>query len=142
MKRIKIISNKFTFIAKLEEEKSPKTCEWFLNLLPYTDEMIHVSWSGSASFIRLGDLGHSVPFESPIRIPSKGEIIMYPGNVPSLQMGGEVFMAWGQASIATANGNLSGNHLLTIIEGNENLEEYGKTVHLEGAQKISFEIMD
>lgn len=142
MKHIKMTSNKFTFIARLEEEKSPKTCEWFLSMLPYTDRMIHVSWSGNACFIRLQDKAYSVPYESPIRIPSKGELILYPGNEPRLQMGGELFMAWGQASIATANGNLSGNHFLTIIEGNENIEEYGRLVHTGGAQEITFELID
>ena len=52
MKHIKMASSKFTFIARLEEKKSPQTCKWFLNLLPFTGDMIQVLWSGFACFIR------------------------------------------------------------------------------------------
>lgn len=141
MKKVKITSKEFTFIARLEEEKSPKTCEWLLKLLPWKADMIHVSWSGSACFVRLGDLAHNVPWESPIRIPSKGEIIVYPGNIENLQMGGEFFLSWGPCSIATQLGHLMGNHVLTVIEGNENLETFGRRVHVEGAQPITVELL-
>jgi hypothetical protein len=152
MKHIKMASSKFTFIARLEEKKSPQTCKWFLNLLPFTGDMIQVLWSGFACFILLDsssqyeglpatDVDHTVPFENPIRIPSKGEIIMYPGNMPHLQEGGEIFMAWGPCKITCQNGNLMGNHFLTIVEGNENLEEFGITVLTKGAQTMCFELI-
>lgn len=142
MTRIKITSGKFTFIGKLEEEQCPKTCAWFLNLLPYRETMIHVSWSGQASFIRLQDLGHGVPFECATSRPSKGEVLMYPGNIPTLQMGGEIFLPWGGNVFACPNGNLVGNHFMTIIEGKEHLDEFGRTVHLQGGQEIVFEKLD
>ncbi|MDQ7092640.1 DUF3830 family protein [Desulfosporosinus sp. PR] len=142
MTKIKITSGKFTFIARLEEEKSPKTCEWFLNLLPYQETIIHVSWSGQASFIRLKDLGHSVPFENASSRPSKGEVMMYPGGVPHLQMGGEIFIPWGGCVLACPNGNIAGNHFLTIIDGNDQLADFGRTVHEEGGQIIRFEKLE
>lgn len=140
MKKIKLTSNKFTFIARLEEEKNPETCKWLLGKLPWTVEMIHVSWSGNACFAPIGEQAFDVPYENPIRIPSKGEIIIYPGNIRHLQYGGEFFMAWGPCSIATQNGNLMGNHVLTIIEGMENIEEYGRMVHFKGAQSMTVEL--
>ncbi len=140
MKKIKLTSGGFTFVARLEEGKSPKTCEWLLKRLPWTIEMIHVSWSGSACFARLGDQAYSVPLENPIRIPSKGEIIVYPGNIKTLQMGGEFFLAWGPCSIATQLGNLMGNPVLTIEEGLERLEEFGRLVHIGGAQTMIVEL--
>ena len=137
MKKIKLTSGKYTFIARLEETKSPETCKWLLSKLPWDIEMIHVSWSGSACFARLGALARDVPFEQPIRIPSKGEIIIYPGNIPNLQMGGEFFMSWGPCSIACQNGNLMGNPVLSVIEGYDSLEEFGKLVHIGGMQKMT-----
>ena len=35
-------------------------------------------------------------------------------------------------------GQLAGNHFATIVEGNEQLAELGRTVLWEGAQEISF----
>ena len=141
MKKIKLTSGDFTFLAQLEEGKSPETAKWLLKQLPWHIEMIHVSWSGSACFVRLEDLAFDVPFENPIRIPSKGEIIVYPGNIEWLQWGGEFFMSWGPCSIATQNGNLMGNHVLTIVEGNDRLEEFGRKVHLGGMQKMLVELV-
>ena len=141
MTRVRIISKEFSFIAIVEEEKSPLTSKWLLGLLPWEAEMLHVSWSGSACFVQLEDLAHDLPFESPIRIPSKGEIIVYPGNIPNLQMGGEFFLSWGPCSIATQLGHLMGNHVLTIVEGKENLEAFGRRVHYEGIQPIRVELI-
>ena len=142
MKHIKITSGKYEFIARLEEEKSPESCKWLLSMLPWTDQMIHVSWSGNACFFRLQERAFSVPFEDPIRIPSKGEVILYPGNIPSLQMGGELYLAWGPNAIACGNGNLMGNHVLTIEEGLDQLAEYGNEVHIGGGQTTTLTLIE
>ncbi|MDR1518944.1 MAG: DUF3830 family protein [Planctomycetota bacterium] len=140
MKTVTLASGEFAFTARLEEEKSPQSCNWLLELLPWTAEMRHVSWSGNACFAQLGDLAHSVPFENPIRIPSRGEIIVYPGNIPHLQMGGEFFLSWGPCSIAAQNGNLMGNHVLTITEGLDRVEAFGRAVHLGGVRELRVEL--
>ena len=142
MKKIRLTSKEIVFIARLEEEKSPETAKWLFGLLPWQLTMIHVSWSGSACFAQLEELAYSVKPENPIRIPSKGEIIIYPGNIPTLQMGGEFFLSWGPCSIATQLGHLFGNHVLTIVEGLEDLERFGKRVHLEGAQPLLVELVE
>ncbi|MCL2547848.1 MAG: DUF3830 family protein [Symbiobacteriaceae bacterium] len=136
MKRVKLTSGEYSFIARLEEEKSPETCAWLLAKLPWEVAMSHVSWSGNACFAGIGSQAWDVPFEQPIRIPSRGEIIIYPGNLPHLQMGGEFFLAWGACSIACQNGNLMGNLVLTIVEGNDLLEAYGNLVHFGGTQRM------
>ena len=129
-------------MARLEEEKSPETCKWLLAKLPWEVEMAHVSWSGNACFASIGSQAYAVPWERPLRIPAKGEIIIYPGNIPHLQMGGEFFLSWGPCSIACQNGNLMGNLVLTITEGLDKLEEYGALVHFGGQQKMTVELAD
>lgn len=143
MKKIKITSGEFCFIARLEEEKSPETCKWLLSMLPWTDSMIHVSWSGNACFIKLQDRAWGVPYEgNPICYPSKGEILVYPGNRPELQMTGELYVAWGPNALACPNGKMSGNLVMTIIEGMERLEEFGVKVHLDGRQETKLELIE
>jgi hypothetical protein len=39
-------------------------------------------------------------------------------------------------------GQLAGNHFLTVIEGQENLEAFGKLVLWQGAQDILFQLTD
>ena len=143
MKKIKITSGEFTFIARLEEEESPESCKWLLSMLPWTDSMIHVSWSGHACFFRLQDRAWGVPYEgAPVRFPSKGEVLLYPGNRPEMQMGGELYFAWGPNAFSCDNGNLSGNHVMTIIEGLEDLEAFGQKVHIDGHQDTTLELLE
>lgn len=140
MQKILMQSGDFRFIAQLDES-NPETCRWFLSKLPWDTQMIHVSWSGEASYVRLGDLAHSVPFEHAMRVPSRGDVLVYPGNIPNLQISGELFLCWGQSTFACENGNLTGNRLMYIVEGNDRLQEFGETVHLKGAQCVRFSLL-
>ena len=142
MKKVKMTSGKFTFIARLQEEKSPVTCKWLLDRLPWDAKMIQVIWSGKACFMPLEDWAHGLPDEYMTRIPSKGEIIVYPGNVPHLQWDGEFFMSCGPCSIATQMGHLYGNLVLTITEGVEDLEEFSTIVQRKGEQTLHIELME
>ncbi|MEY8338851.1 DUF3830 family protein [Lachnospiraceae bacterium 62-35] len=141
MKMVKMTSGRFTFTARLEEEKSPETCKWLLKQLPWDVGMIQVIWSGKACFMPLGDMAFGLPDEHMTRIPSKGEIIVYPGNVPHLQWDGEFFMSCGPCSIATQMGHLYGNLVLTIVEGIEDLEEFSNEVQYKGEQIVHLELM-
>ncbi len=142
MKHIKITSGEYEFIARLEEEKSPESCKWLLSMLPWTDSMVHVSWSGHACFFRLQDRAHGIPYENPLRFPSKGEVLLYPGNIPNLQMGGELYFAWGPNAFACDNGNLSGNLVMTIEQGLDRLAEFGEKVHFDGKQKTVLTLLE
>jgi hypothetical protein len=140
MTKIKITSGDYTFIGRLEEEKAPKTCEWFLNKLPYSATFIQGEWSGAIFFTGLKGIGREVPFEKPTSFPSKGEILMYPGN--DTGNGGEIYIPHGGNCFACPTGQLAGNHFLTIIEGIERLSEFGRKVRWEGAQEITFEKLE
>ena len=142
MKKVLLKSGDFEFVAVMEEEKSPKTCEWLLNKLPWEIGMIHVSWSGEACFGRLLDQAWGLPYESTLRIVHPGQIIVYPGGKPELQMSGEFYLGWGYNEINCDNGPLSGNHVLTIVEGMDRLEEFGVKVHYEGLQKMTVSLLE
>jgi len=140
MTLIKLTSGSFTFTAKLEEDKAPETCAWFLNRLPMKLEMIQAAWSGMAVFSGLQGQGLEVPFEKATSYPGKGEVIMYPGDAKG--NGGEIYIPYGGNCFACPTGQLAGNHFLTIIEGMDQLPEYGRHTRYKGAQEIVFEAMD
>lgn len=54
MTLLKITIDEYKLIAKLEEQSAPKTCAAFLKFLPFTSKIIHVRWSGEATWIPLG----------------------------------------------------------------------------------------
>lgn len=135
MTLVKITAGIFTFKARLEEDHAPKTCAIFLNHLPFKSKMIHVKWSGEATWIPLGDFKFGVDYENHTSHPSKGEVLLYPGGISET----EILFPYGSTCFASKMGQLAGNHFLTIVEGRDQLPELGRTVLWEGAQDILIE---
>ncbi len=134
MDQIRIKAGPYTFTAKFEEASAPKTCAAFKKLLPYTQRIIHVRWSGEACWIPLGDFDFGLGYENATSFPAPGQILLYPGGVSET----EILLGYGASCFASKAGQLAGNHFLSIIEGNENLANLGKLVLWSGAQDIVF----
>ena len=134
MSAIAIEAGRYRFGAHLEEDRAPKTCRKFLELLPLENKVIHSRWSGEAVWIPLGDLETGLDFENHTSHPSRGDILLYPGGYSET----EILIVYGSSVFASKMGQLAGNHFLTIVEGREHLEPFGKHVLWEGAQEIVF----
>lgn len=129
------VGDQYIFIARLEEEDAPKTCEAFARLLPFQNKLIHARWSGEATWIPLGDFDIGIGFENHTSHPSAGQLLLYPGGFSET----EILFPYGSASFASKVGQLAGNHFLTVLSGSEQLKELGRKVLWEGAQDILFE---
>ena len=136
MDKLKITAGRFTFGAKFETAAAPKTCARFRTLLPYSEKIIHVRWSGEGCWIPLGDLDLGLPYENHTSYPAPGQIILYPGGISET----EILLAYGGVSFASKVGQLAGNHFLTITKGQENLLALGKMTLWQGAQDILFSL--
>lgn len=126
------------FKGNLEEKAAPNTCRRFLELLPFQNRVIHSRWSGEAVWIPLGDYDVGVEFENHTSHPSRGDILLYPGGYSET----EILLAYGSTCFSSKLGQLAGNHFITITEGRENLETFGKKVLWEGAQRIHFSLKE
>jgi hypothetical protein len=131
---LNIQAGTFAFKARLEEAAAPLTCARFRDLLPFANKVIHSRWSGEAVWIPLGDLDLGLDFENHTRFPSRGDILLYPGGFSET----EILFAYGGSRFASKMGELAGNHFLTVVEGQEALPEFGRTVLWEGARDIVF----
>jgi len=136
MKILEIRSGEFTFRGVLDEEKAPETCQAFLKLLPYRQRVIHSRWSGEAVWIPLGDFNLGVGFENHTSHASRGDILFYPGGISET----EILFVYGSSIFASKMGQLAGNHFITMIDGHEALEAFGKKVLWDGAQPIEFRL--
>jgi len=136
MTLIRIQAGPFEFKSKLEQERAPKTCQRFMELLPYTEQVIHSRWSGEAVWIPLGDFDMGLAFENHTSHPSRGDVLLYPGGNSET----EFLFAYGCSCFAAKVGQLAGNHFLTMVEGHDNLEAFGKKVLWEGALPITFSL--
>ena len=134
MEILQIDAGSFQFEARLEFERAPETCKRFVELLPFENKVIHSRWSGEAVWIPLGDLDIGLQFENHTCHPSRGDILLYPGGYSET----EILFTYGSASFASKMGRLAGNHFLTLTNGHEQLEEFGRRVLWSGAQDIVF----
>lgn len=122
-----------TFSVQLEDEAAPKTAAALLSLLPLTQPLIQARWSGEAAWVPLGALDLGLSPENATSYPSAGELLLYPGGFSET----EILLPYGRTCFASTMGQLAGNHVLTIIDGQEQLTELGRRVVWEGAQELT-----
>lgn len=137
MQKVEIKSGGFRFVGQLLEDEAPKTCEVFKSMLPLKSSFIHVRWSGEGIWIPYGDTRTGLKYENHISHPAKGEMLLYPGGISEM----EIIMSYGRCCFASQYGQLAGNHFLTVVEGLEDLYEFGRKVLYEGAQEIEIKLL-
>jgi hypothetical protein len=137
MQKVIIKSGEYRFVGELQEELAPKTCEAFKKMLPLSSKFIHVRWSGEGIWIPYGEERLGLQYENHISHPAKGEMLLYPGGISEM----EIILSYGRCCFASQYGQLAGNHFLTISEGIEDLDAFGKKVLWEGAQQIEIELI-
>lgn len=133
---VSITAGPFSFRACFETELAPATCRAFRAMLPYEERVIHVRWSGEGVWIPMGDWEFDLPWENNTSYPAPGQFIFYPKGISET----EILLAYGGVQFASKAGQLSGNHFLTVFEGQENLAALGKMTLWQGAQPIRFEL--
>ena len=126
------------FHAFFEDKDAPKTCARFRELLPFSDRIIHVRWSGEACWIPMGERDLSLGFENATSHPAPGHVIVYPGGMPTSLSETEILIAYGPCGFASKAGPLAGNHFLTIREGLDRLATIGRSVLWDGNKPITF----
>ncbi|WP_279483669.1 DUF3830 family protein [Aureimonas sp. SK2] len=125
-----------SFAARFESETAPKTVAAFRSLLPYSERVIHVRWSGEACWIPLGDTDFGLGYENATSHPHPGQMILYPGGVSET----EILIAYGPVAFASKAGPLAGNHFLTITDKLDTLAELGRGTLWTGAKSIRFRL--
>ena len=133
---VAIQAGHFAFAARMQEQHAPRTCARFRELMPFESRVIHSRWSGEAVWIPLGDFESKLDFENATSHPSRGDILFYPGGFSET----EILFAYGSSRFASKVGQLAGNHFLTVVEGMEQLEAFGRHVLWKGAQDVVFRL--
>lgn len=135
MEKLRVTAGPFTFDARFEEEKAPKTVAAFRKAMPFESKIVHVRWSGEAVWIPLGERDFGVGYENHTSYPAPGQMILYPGGISET----EILLAYGGVHFASKLGQLAGNHFITLTSGLDRLHELGTTTLWKGAQAIRIE---
>lgn len=106
--------------GKLLEGKAPKSVAALRDLLPLESELLHVRWSGYATWINIDDQElPEIPRENHTTYPSRGDILLYPGYRNEQ----EILIACGPTCFKSPAGELAGNHIATLETSAEKLAE-------------------
>jgi hypothetical protein len=126
------------FEAVFEEKDAPKTVARFRELMPFSDRIIHVRWSGEACWIPMGERDLNLGYENATSHPAPGQVIVYPGGMPTSVSETEILVAYGPCAFASKAGALAGNHFLSITGGLDRLAKIGRSVLWDGNKPITF----
>lgn len=104
VERLRISIGDLNFVARLEMEKVPLTCNIFKALLPFRNKAIHSRWSCEAVRAPLGDFEFGIGSENHASHPSRGDVLLYLGGNSET----ELLFAYGSSSFASKMGALAG----------------------------------
>ena len=134
LESIKIGVADMQFTAKLEWSLSPDTCQNFCAILPFHAKLLQARWSGEAAWIPLAQMDLRVGQEATTGCPGVGDILFHPADHSEC----EILIPYGKSAFRCKDGDLVGNHFLTIVEGKDQLTKVGELVLWHGSQNIEF----
>ena len=133
---IRIVIAELQFSARLEQALAPKTCEAFRAVLPFHGKLLQARWSGEATWMPLANFDLGVGTENATNTPGPGEILFHPADHSEC----EILVPYGKTVFRCKDGDLTGNHFLTIVEGKQQLSKMGELVLRRGSQEIIFSL--
>ncbi|MBL0173545.1 MAG: DUF3830 family protein [Gemmatimonadaceae bacterium] len=126
------------FTATLESARAPRTTAAFLARLPFEGQLVQARWSGEAGWVPLGDYDLGVAYENATSYPAPGQVLWHPPGLSEA----ELLLPYGSTCFSSRVGQLAGNHFLTIHDARGDLAELGRRLLHDGAQPISFQLIE
>ncbi|WP_380676206.1 DUF3830 family protein [Salinigranum sp. GCM10025319] len=122
------------YTAELLETEAPESVAALRNLLPLESDLLHVRWSGYATWVNID--GHELPElprENHTVYPSRGDVLLYPGY----RNDQEILIACGPTCFKSPAGEIAGNHVATLDASRAELVALEEATLESGAQPIT-----
>lgn len=121
------------YVADLLEDEAPRSVEALRDFLPLESELMHVRWSGHATWVNIDEIDlPEIPRENHTVYPSRGDILLYPGYRNEQ----EILVPCGPTCFKSPAGELAGNHVATLNASREELAELEEETLQTGAKRI------
>ena len=126
-----------TYVAPLLESEAPESVRALKEFLPLTSELMHVRWSGHATWINIDEIDlPELPRENHTVYPSRGDILLYPGYRNEQ----EILVACGPTCFKSPAGELAGNHVGTLEATRTELTALEELTLRDGVQPVTVRI--
>lgn len=124
----------YTFEAPLFEDRAPDSVAALRDLLPLESELMHVRWSGHATWINIDEIDlPEIPRENHTVYPSRGDVLFYPGYRNEQ----EILLACGPTCFKSPAGELAGNHVATVSGRDDDLAALEERTLHEGSFDVA-----
>lgn len=128
-----------TLTAELLEEDAPESVGAMREFLPLNSELMHVRWSGHATWINIDEIDlPELPRENHTVYPSHGDILLYPGY----RNDQEILVPCGSTCFKSPAGELAGNHVATLDTPREKLAAIERETLETGTKDVTVRIDD
>lgn len=124
----------YTLSGDLFETAAPESIAALRDILPLESELMHVRWSGIATWINIDEINlPDIPRENHTVYPSRGDVLLYPGYRNEQ----ELLLACGPTCFKSPAGELAGNHVATVDASAERLRELEERTLQDGSFDVS-----
>jgi hypothetical protein len=122
------------YTADLLETEAPESVAALRRLLPLESDLLHVRWSGYATWVNIDDHDlPDLPRENHTVYPSRGDVLLYPGY----RNDQEILIACGPTCFKSPAGEIAGNHVATLDASRAELAALEEATLESGAQPIT-----
>jgi hypothetical protein len=129
MSDLELVVDGTVLSAELLPDEAPESVTAVREFLPLHSELMHVRWSGHATWINIDELElPEIPRENHTVYPSYGDLLLYPGYRNEQ----EILVPCGPTCFKSPAGELAGNHFATLATSRERLAEIEERTLQEG----------
>lgn len=139
MAEIELAIGDEVYEARLLADAAPESTAALRELLPLESELMHVRWSGHATWINIDELElPSLPRENHTVYPSRGDVLLYPGY----RNDQEILVACGPTCFKSPAGELAGNHVAELDATKQELATLEEATLQTGAKDVVISELD
>ena len=136
MSKLELKTPNQSFVGELHNGEAPESVSVMQDLLPIESELMHVRWSGYATWINIDDVSlPEIPRENHTAYPSRGDVLLYPGYKNDQ----EILISCGPTCFKSPAGELAGNHVATLEATPQELAEVEERTLKDGALNVLIE---
>ena len=139
MSGLELVVDGEVFPATLLPDEAPESVATVKEIAPLQTELMHVRWSGHATWINIDDIElPEVPRENHTVYPSCGDLLLYPGYRNEQ----EILVPCGPTCFKSPAGELAGNHFATLEASRDTLVELEERTLRDGALSATLRLSE
>ena len=139
MSDVELVVDGDVLTAELLPERAPESVAAVRDFLPLETELMHVRWSGHATWVNIDDIDlPGLPRENHTVYPSCGDLLLYPGYRNEQ----EILVPCGPTCFKSPAGELAGNHFATLDTPRDRLADIEERTLRTGVLDITVRLAE